>query len=147
MRSSIGTIESVISDKNESFARAVSTSMRTDRSRSSEASRSTTCAVRRAAWRPNWPGRARSASRRGSSSSARTSIAGGTGAATLLGAGNGDVLLAQGAQGQVLFAGAGNETLTGIGGTGADTFVVENDGIRVLSRHPNQLFQITGGTA
>ncbi len=43
-------------------------------------------------------------------------------AATLYGAGNGDVLTAAGTGLQGLHAGSGNETLTGAAATGADTF-------------------------
>ena len=48
----------------------------------------------------------------------------GTGAASLFGAGNGDLLIAKGAAAQGLHAGAGNETLNGTAATGTDTFYV-----------------------
>ncbi len=46
---------------------------------------------------------------------------GGAGAATLFGGGNNDVLAAGGSNGQALYAGPGNETLTGSFSGGADT--------------------------
>jgi len=58
-------------------------------------------------------------------SGGNNSIVAGTGAATLIGGGSGDQLFAKGSGSQILYAGLGNETLTGstVGGGGSDTFV------------------------